>query len=441
MQKLIVRNFGPIREFDLEIKNLSLFIGEQATGKSTVAKLVYFFKKIVKDELVAYLFNKPIPFDLDIDEPSWQLFLRFKEDLGWQFIELFFDSSNPPTSYSLYYKYKPDTWLHLDSNFKLPPTPYFTDAISEKSIAQSGIGVEVEDICDQIIKYHKKYLSGEMGVNEFEKEEKRTEIIKSINSFFGDENNTELIFIPASRSLFTVFSEHLTNKGWDMPMEDFWKKINTLKRLFRQPFYEIIEQKKLRGNGMATDEILNLTISKINKILKGEYRVEKDGEKIYFDDQEYVKISLASSGQKESLWILLQLFVLILNKEKVFLIIEEPEAHLYPEAQKSLVELMALLFNEENSQVLITTHSPYILTAFNNLIYAGNIGQKRGEVNKVIPEMLWLKSENVGAFKLKDGVAENLMDKETNLIRVEEIDSVSQNINQDFDALLNIELQ
>ncbi|MBK8562198.1 MAG: AAA family ATPase [Saprospiraceae bacterium] len=57
MQKLIVRNFGPIRELDLDIKDLSLFIGEQATGKSTVAKLIYFFKKVVKDELVGYLVN------------------------------------------------------------------------------------------------------------------------------------------------------------------------------------------------------------------------------------------------------------------------------------------------------------------------------------------------------------------------------------------------
>jgi predicted ATPase len=42
-QKLIVRNFGAIRELDLDIKDLPLFIGEQATGKSAVAKLIYFF--------------------------------------------------------------------------------------------------------------------------------------------------------------------------------------------------------------------------------------------------------------------------------------------------------------------------------------------------------------------------------------------------------------
>ncbi|MEM7657450.1 MAG: AAA family ATPase, partial [Bacteroidota bacterium] len=44
MQKIIVRNFGPIREAEVEIKPLTVLIGEQASGKSTIAKLVYFFK-------------------------------------------------------------------------------------------------------------------------------------------------------------------------------------------------------------------------------------------------------------------------------------------------------------------------------------------------------------------------------------------------------------
>ena len=45
MAKLKVKNFGPIRdgltenEGWIEFKKVTLFIGEQATGKSTIAKL------------------------------------------------------------------------------------------------------------------------------------------------------------------------------------------------------------------------------------------------------------------------------------------------------------------------------------------------------------------------------------------------------------------
>lgn len=39
MQKIIIKYLGPVRELEMEIKDFNLFIGEQATGKSTVAKL------------------------------------------------------------------------------------------------------------------------------------------------------------------------------------------------------------------------------------------------------------------------------------------------------------------------------------------------------------------------------------------------------------------
>ena len=39
-EKLIVKNFGPIREAELDLKKLTVFIGPQGSGKSTLAKLV-----------------------------------------------------------------------------------------------------------------------------------------------------------------------------------------------------------------------------------------------------------------------------------------------------------------------------------------------------------------------------------------------------------------
>ena len=44
MEKLIVKNFGAIRNIEVELKNLTVFIGETGTGKSTIAKLVSIFR-------------------------------------------------------------------------------------------------------------------------------------------------------------------------------------------------------------------------------------------------------------------------------------------------------------------------------------------------------------------------------------------------------------
>ncbi len=44
MERLIVKNFGPIKQIDIELKDVNMFIGDNSTGKSTVAKLVGIFR-------------------------------------------------------------------------------------------------------------------------------------------------------------------------------------------------------------------------------------------------------------------------------------------------------------------------------------------------------------------------------------------------------------
>lgn len=45
MEKISIKNFGPIKEIDFCLdKQFNLVIGEQATGKSTLAKCIFFSK-------------------------------------------------------------------------------------------------------------------------------------------------------------------------------------------------------------------------------------------------------------------------------------------------------------------------------------------------------------------------------------------------------------
>ncbi len=52
--KLIVKNFGPIREAKVDIKPMTIFIGPSNTGKSYLAILVYIFDKVL-NELFSFL--------------------------------------------------------------------------------------------------------------------------------------------------------------------------------------------------------------------------------------------------------------------------------------------------------------------------------------------------------------------------------------------------
>lgn len=430
----------------MDIKDLSLFIGEQATGKSTVAKLIYFFKKVVKDELFNCIYEH---LSIDLESPNVvpsQLVNEFELGIRKQFRELFFGNSSGSNFETIAYQYKQDTWVHFEWHDEYWINIFFTKFNPEnRNPFNNEVYDRLEAISEIIIEYRRKYaskywaLSSPSASTEKEKKEKSNEIEKIINDFFGVDINA--IYIPAGRSLLATLSDQLQGLNLDILMKEFSRRINRLKPAFNLSFNEIVKERSLNGNHLPVNERIEIAIQKIMEVLKGEYRVDRFGEKIYIDPENYVKLSMASSGQQESVWILLQLFILLLNREKVFLVIEEPEAHLFPKAQKSIVELITLVFKENDSQVLITTHSPYILTAFNNLIYAGNVGEHHPEVSEIIPEMLWLNHEKVGTYRLSGGIKEDLMDQETHLIRVEEIDAVSQSINQDFDAILNLELQ
>ena len=135
------------------------------------------------------------------------------------------------------------------------------------------------------------------------------------------------------------------------------------------------------------------------------------------------------------------IYYFILYNKKTFTIIEEPEAHLYPEAQKEIIELISLLSNSNDNQVIVTTHSPYILSSLNNLIYAKNIKNNENikEVEKIVDKKIWLDSDKINAYLIKNGQAENILDFELKLIKAEKIDSASEQINSIYDKLFDLE--
>ena len=48
MERLIVKNFGPLKDIDIELNKINLFIGENGSGKSVLAKIVTIVTDIIK---------------------------------------------------------------------------------------------------------------------------------------------------------------------------------------------------------------------------------------------------------------------------------------------------------------------------------------------------------------------------------------------------------
>ena len=41
-KKLIIKNIGPIKDIELSISKVNIFMGQQSSGKSTIAKILSF---------------------------------------------------------------------------------------------------------------------------------------------------------------------------------------------------------------------------------------------------------------------------------------------------------------------------------------------------------------------------------------------------------------
>jgi predicted ATP-binding protein involved in virulence len=202
-------------------------------------------------------------------------------------------------------------------------------------------------------------------------------------------------------------------------------------------------------------EIIKLEYNEANifdkvalEILSGHYSIEKDGDFLVHNDNRKINISKASSGQQETLPLIIFLKVLSTKgfiEDGATIYIEEPEAHLYPNAQKAIVQLLARTYNNKHSnfQIVVTTHSPYILSAFNNLVQAGRLTELKPEesqrISEIIPSEEQLKPNVLAAYSLNDGKAESIIDEETGLISQTILDNVSNDIAIEFGKLLDIE--
>ena len=211
-----------------------------------------------------------------------------------------------------------------------------------------------------------------------------------------------------------------------------------LKSTFAQGAEQMIQDMLRLTDVRVEKELLYLTADLMKRILNGEYRNIEGEERLQVEEERYVKINFASSGQQESVWILNVLFYYLLNNKKAYFIIEEPESHLFPNAQKLITEFISLARGKRKNQIFITTHSPYILGTINNLLYADRISSvvDKEQLKRIINENEWISASEIAAFFLNKGKAISCMDEEFGAIENEVIDGASEDINDDYDRMV-----
>lgn len=445
MQKIYIRNNGPVKNFEMEVKKFNLLIGEQATGKSTIAKSVYYFKTI-KTKIIDYLTQvyDSNSYNSVSQEKVW-FDKAIKSELKNIFIKLFGYSWDLNPEFYMKYDYAESVWIQVKLKRGDRDKQYISVTYSPELLNSiKKLQMEIREM------YHSNegIIKTSLVLTNEERKRNHEMIVHRVNEIFCD--NKETYYIPAGRSLLTVMSNNraiMNNAGnLDLITEMFMMLIDSVRNSFgngvrKAHLFYPVEKRQFDVKNIA-DFIINIE--------KGEYFYNGGREflKIEEDVEHPVAINFASSGQQEILWLLNFMYVLMLREEDVFLIIEEPEAHIYPLLQKRVMEFIALFTNMQDIGVFITTHSPYILTVANNLYYAGVLaedGQVK-EVYRVLNKNYIIKKGELSAYKLltnsvlKKQHYIKLLDEEEKEIESNLIDDVSLQVNELYTALYGIEL-
>jgi AAA ATPase domain len=393
-EKLIIKNFGPIRHVDLDLGRFNVLIGEQATGKSTVAKVlaVCRYYSYIRPEIriVGGLTN----FAKGLED--WGLKESIEKDS-----HIFYENEHYSISVN---QVIPDIPTgQPDKNIIDQPLPLiFQPSLTSKSEEFKNLLIAEREIFSR----------------------PRNGNLATLPPSFYRNNVASVMdnpfFLPTERGLQSVFS---LGKGGIQNISD---------ALFNQ----LAKLNQITG-GFDSETVIE-PIGVTYKNIDGRSYVKKNL------DGEFHSLLNGASGYQSSIPIVLvsEYYNRIVEEVKT-MIIEEPELNLFPSTQQQLMQYLVGQIVKYGNSMLLTTHSPYVLASLNNLLYAYKVGQINKEaVNAIIPEKYWLKPSEFSAYRLlNNGTCRDILDNELEEIAVEELDEAGKQINKIYDRILAIKFE
>ena len=153
----------------------------------------------------------------------------------------------------------------------------------------------------------------------------------------------------------------------------------------------------------------------------------------------------AIGGENNTLSLLMQqqLYANLTTPSSSNFILEEPEQNLFPATQAQLISYLLQTCNEGGKphELTLTTHSPYILTQLNILLFAG-ILLKKGkseQVEEIVNMRSLIQPEEIGVYAVQEnGTIESVLNDQTGMISQNYLDSISEDLSVTFQSLYRL---
>ena len=402
--KVEIRNFGPIKYVDIDIAPLTVFVGPNNSGKSYSALLVHALNDILdNDKLGPNLalnigqlsYNNLLeniseeefnPFKTKFEKylsnqignndylkiPIEEYRLICKRGIGFTFSQLLKDKLEYLFDSSI-----DDLIKYGEDSFDISYNGISLSFDKDSSIILNSFPVDLDNSYKKIFEIESDSDYVYVRINRIYASNLFEDIVEDFGfwfnlfyiliaqSIFDSLFDKNFYYMPTSKSDVSKNFSNFISKNLNGNSNDF---SNSQKDLAKK----ILEINKSPKKG----DFYDLACDFENELIDGELIINGKGlidfKEIYYkrEDDFLMPLELASSSITE-LSPLILYFKYVLKKGDT-LIIEEPEAHLHPKNQLVLVKYFIKAINE-GLNIIMTTHSDYILEKINNFIRLVNL--------------------------------------------------------------------
>lgn len=376
MSKIRINRFGPIRQPIssnngwIDIKKVTVFIGNQGSGKSTIAKLISTFSWMEKVIIRG-----------DYPKKHFTDYNRFRKTFcAYHRIEnYFFDSKGNDIAD---FEFQGEVYSFCYRSGKLTINKYNNS--SEGALTQI-----------MYIPAERNFVSAVKKYSDFK------ELSPSLNDFASEFTNAKKnIKEPISLPINNVSIEYDSlNDIVNIKGNDYKVRLTEASSGFQSvaPLYivsqyyaNLVRIESVSGSkDMSSDETARF----------------KEGFAAIWENEE-----LSDEQRRLALSVLTKSF----NKQAFINIVEEPEQNLFPASQKQMLHSL-LSFNNYNkgNKLILTTHSPYIIndltvvlqaTAVYNCLKSASNQDAIDKLNKIVNTSTMLRHNDLSIYELNEGV-------------------------------------
>jgi len=384
MKHLIIRNIGPIKEADIELKRFNFIIGPQSSGKSTVAKILSTCEWIEKK--VETTRNEKVI-------GNGEDFRALVE--GFHKMESYFDKDKES-----YIQYKTDyidiLYEHRELSVHMNrEAEYHRQKICYIPAERNAVTLQELQGLELGQTNLRSFLFDWFNAREFYKSDNKMDILDLGVRYYYDPDklkNKDRI-------------EHENGKTYDIPLSNSSSGLQSVTPLIVMLQYysgQYFAEYDIKKSFELETDVKQLRAALTREIALAQYKPgfkEEDVSDLVAQFNTELR-----KGEPNVLKIFEaydHAFERLTKPNRATFIIEEPEQNLYPFTQVALLEvILSLCKNGSEHGCTITTHSPFILNYLNVLI---------ARYYKKVDGKVALNPEELGVFSTDEGRLTDMM--------------------------------